>query len=45
MQINIVKPFLPTIEEIAPGLAQCLNTGLVTNNSQNVIKFEESLVH
>lgn len=43
MQINIVKPFLPTIEEIAPGLAQCLNTGLVTNNSQNVIKFEESL--
>jgi dTDP-4-amino-4,6-dideoxygalactose transaminase len=41
MQINIVKPFLPSIEEISKDFSQCLSSGLVTNNSPFVRKFEE----
>ena len=33
MQINIVKPFMPNLSEIADDFAQCLQSGLVTNNS------------
>ncbi len=42
MQINIVKPFLPSIEEVNTEFAQCLSSGLVTNNSHFVRKLEES---
>jgi dTDP-4-amino-4,6-dideoxygalactose transaminase len=41
--INIVKPFLPSLEEIEQEFAECLRTGLVTNNSPLVRKFEEKL--
>lgn len=41
MQINIVKPFLPSIDEVSKDFAQCLSSGLVTNNSPHVRKFEE----
>ena len=43
MNINIVKPFLPSIEEIAPELGGILQSGLVTNNSPYVRLFEERL--
>lgn len=43
MNINIVKPFLPTIDEIADEFSEMLRTGLVTNNSKYVRTFEEKL--
>jgi dTDP-4-amino-4,6-dideoxy-D-glucose transaminase len=43
MNINIVRPFMPDLAEIAVDFAQCLNSGLVTNNSPNVRNFEEKL--
>lgn len=43
MQINIVKPFMPGLEEIADDLARCLSSGLVTNNSPHVRMFEDKL--
>jgi len=43
MNINIVKPFLPSMEEIAPELGKILQSGLVTNNSPYVRLFEEKL--
>lgn len=42
-QINIVKPFLPSIDEIYADFAKCLETGMVTNGSANVRLFEEKL--
>jgi len=42
-QINIVKPFLPSIDEVYEDFAKCLATGMVTNNSSNVRSFEEKL--
>jgi dTDP-4-amino-4,6-dideoxygalactose transaminase len=42
-QINIVKPFLPAINEVYDDFAKCLETGMVTNNSSNVRLFEEKL--
>jgi len=43
MNINIVKPFLPSLEEIAPELGRILQSGLVTNHSPYVRLFEEKL--
>jgi dTDP-4-amino-4,6-dideoxygalactose transaminase len=43
MNINIVKPFLPSIEEIGEAFGKSLSTGLVTNNSPYVREFEEKL--
>ena len=42
-KINIVKPFLPEIDEIYCDLKECLDTGMVTNNSKNVMTLEENL--
>ena len=43
MHINIVKPFLPALEDIQQDFAACLRSGLVTNNSSHVRLFEEKL--
>lgn len=43
MNINIVKPFLPSLEEISLEFAESLKSGLVTNNSPYVRSFEEKL--
>ncbi|NOT76636.1 MAG: hypothetical protein HOP08_17030 [Cyclobacteriaceae bacterium] len=43
MNINIVKPFLPSLDEISEELKVVLQTGMVTNNSPHVRKFEEKL--
>jgi dTDP-4-amino-4,6-dideoxygalactose transaminase len=43
MNINIVKPFLPSLEEISESFAGSLQSGLVTNNSPYVRQFEEKL--
>jgi len=43
MQINIVRPFMPDLSEIADDFAQCLKTGLVTNNSPHARQFEDRL--
>ena len=43
MNINIVKPFLPKLDEIAEAFESALNSGLVTNNSSQVQKFELEL--
>ena len=43
MQINIVKPFLPDLTEIAAEFSESLSSGLVTNNSPHVRRFEDEL--
>jgi len=43
MKINIVKPFLPDLAEIQNEFSSCLESGLVTNNSQYVRLFETKL--
>jgi dTDP-4-amino-4,6-dideoxygalactose transaminase len=43
MNINIVKPFLPALAEIEQEFSECLRSGLVTNNSPYVRKFEDKL--
>lgn len=43
MNINIVKPFLPSLEEIREAFGSSLSSGLVTNNSPYVRLFEEKL--
>jgi dTDP-4-amino-4,6-dideoxygalactose transaminase len=43
MNINIVKPFLPSIDEISHDFDKILKSGLVTNNSPFVRLFEEKL--
>ena len=43
MQINIVKPFLPSLDEISEEFSKSLDSGLVTNNSPNVRMFEDKL--
>lgn len=43
MNINIVKPFLPSLSEIEQEFSECLRTGLVTNNSPYARKFEDKL--
>jgi dTDP-4-amino-4,6-dideoxy-D-glucose transaminase len=43
MKINIVKPFLPSLEEISDAFSGSLQSGLVTNNSPYVREFEEKL--
>ena len=43
MQINIVRPFLPEFHELEGDFAQCLKSGLVTNNSPHVRSFEQRL--
>src|SRR5690348_13114997 len=43
MNINIVRPFMPDVSEIQEDLASCLASGLVTNNSAHVQRFEEEL--
>lgn len=43
MKINIVKPFLPQLLDLQEEFSNCLQTGLVTNNSIYVRTFEEKL--
>ena len=43
MQLNIVRPFMPELAEFQEDFAQCLKSGLVTNNSPHVRSFEEKL--
>jgi len=43
MQINIVKPFLPSIDDVYQEFGSCLSSGLVTNNSPFVRSFEQKL--
>jgi len=43
MKLNIIKPFLPSIDEIYQDFSKCLSTGMVTNNCENVLKFEKEL--
>ncbi len=43
MKINIVRPFLPKLEEISSQIESSLNSGLVTNNSPFVQQFEDKL--
>lgn len=45
MQINIVKPFLPSLDEISEEFSKSLDSGLVTNSSPNVRMFEDKLQH
>ena len=42
-KINIVRPFLPEIDEIFHDFKECLDSGMVTNNSKHVIKLEQNL--
>ena len=43
MKLNIVRPFLPNINEIQDSFGECLKNGMVTNNSAHVRLFEENL--
>jgi len=43
MHINIVRPFMPGLAELSAEFAQCLQTGMVTNNSPHVRQFKERL--
>lgn len=43
MKLNIVRPFLPELTEIQSDFAQCLQSGLVTNNSPHARQFEDKL--
>jgi dTDP-4-amino-4,6-dideoxygalactose transaminase len=43
MHINIVRPFMPALAEFQDELAECLTSGLVTNNSPHVRRFEAKL--
>lgn len=43
MKINIVKPYLPKVEEIISDFSKCLDTGMVTNGSENVRNLEHQL--
>lgn len=43
MKINIVKPFLPSIDDIYAEFGSSLSSGLVTNNSPFVQSFEKKL--
>jgi dTDP-4-amino-4,6-dideoxygalactose transaminase len=43
MNINIVKPFLPSLDEIGDDFSKILVSGLVTNNSPHVRLFEDKL--
>src|SRR4051812_24194942 len=43
MNINIVRPFMPDLSELSEDLAECLRSGLVTNNSSHVREFEDKL--
>lgn len=43
MKINIVRPVLPSLKNIKELFGKCLKTGQVTNNGQNVRKFEKNL--
>ena len=43
MQINIVRPFMPELSELQSDFEKCLSSGLVTNNSEHVRRFEEKL--
>ncbi len=42
-QLNIVRPFLPSLKEIEAAFSECLASGLVTNNSPHVRNFEDQL--
>ena len=43
MHINIVRPFMPDLAEFQDEFAAALASGLVTNNSPHVRRFEEKL--
>ncbi len=40
MKINIVKPYLPDLDEVKDQLQECLSSGMVTNNSEYVREYE-----
>jgi dTDP-4-amino-4,6-dideoxygalactose transaminase len=43
MHINIVRPFLPSLAELQADFEECLRSGMVTNNSAHVRRFEDEL--
>lgn len=43
MNIGIVRPFMPSLKDLQDDFAQCLESGMVTNNSPYVRNFEEKL--
>lgn len=43
MNINIIKPFLPKIEEVHENFSKCLESGMVTNNCPNVVELQKRL--
>ena len=43
MRINIIKPFLPKLDEISENVSKILKSGLVTNNGEHVVNFEKKL--
>jgi dTDP-4-amino-4,6-dideoxygalactose transaminase len=43
VKINIVRPLFPGIADLQEEFADCLASGMVTNNSRHVRKFEEQL--
>lgn len=43
MKINIIKPFLPTIEEISSDFSECLSSGIVSNGGKFVNLFQDRL--
>jgi dTDP-4-amino-4,6-dideoxygalactose transaminase len=43
MKINIIRPFLPGLDEIKENFSKCLETGMVTNNCPNVVELQERL--
>ena len=43
MRIDIARPVLPSIDDIREAFSECLESGLVTNNSRHVVEFESRL--
>ena len=43
MRLNIVDPYLPKLASIEKKIHKSLKSGLVTNNSRNLLLFEKEL--
>lgn len=43
MNINIIKPVLPSIDEVLKDFSDCLESGMVTNGGKNVRNLEKRL--
>jgi len=41
MQLNIVRPFMPDLAALSADFAQCLKSGMVTNNSPHVRRLKK----